>query len=64
MFELEIDFKEDGNVYTVTAYPKDKLDALAKLEEHKKQHKVIHATLMNPRTKESIVIWNHTDAAA
>lgn len=62
MYELTIDFKEDGNVYTATAYPTDKLDALAKLEEHKAKHEVIHATLTNPRTKESIIILDHAAA--
>lgn len=62
MFELDIDFREDGNVYTVTAYPDDKIDALTKLDDHKKQHEVIHATLRNPRTGETAVIYDNAAA--
>lgn len=62
MFELTIDFKEDGNVYTAVVYPEDKEDALRKLEEKKAIHDVIHATLTNIHTRNSIVLLDHTAA--
>ena len=63
MFDLILDIKEADSVRTVTESPVDKLGALIKLEEYKqKQHNVIHATLRNPRTGESIIILDHTAA--
>ena len=63
MFDLILDIKEAGGIHTVTETPVDKLGALIKLDEYKKnQCDVIHATLRNPRTGESIIILDRTAA--